>query len=88
VPGEEGVRDRQVDDGVAEELQPFVVADSGVLMLVEPAGVDERLAEQLQVADRDAEPAGKEGGAIQCAERLSGLRVANAGGRYDECSSM
>ena len=52
----ERLGDGQVDDGVAEELEALVVAARRVAVLVEPAGVDERLLEQVQVADREAEP--------------------------------
>jgi hypothetical protein len=39
----EGLRDREVDDHVAEELEALVVAASGVAVLVQPAAVDECL---------------------------------------------
>ena len=52
----ERLGDGQVDDGVAEELEALVVAGGGVGVLVLPAGVDERLLEQVEVADREPEP--------------------------------
>ena len=54
--GVQRLGDGQVDHGVTEELEAFVVAGRGVTVLVVPAGVDERLLEQVEVADRKAEP--------------------------------
>ena len=56
--GEEGLRDGQVHDDVTEELEAFVVAAGGVGMLMQPARMDERLVEQVQVLDRQAEVRG------------------------------
>ena len=53
VRGEQGVGDREVDDDVAEELEPLVVTAGRVAVLVEPAAVDERLFEEVEVADRE-----------------------------------
>ena len=53
--GVEGLGDREVDHRVAEVLEALVVAAGTVAMLVVPARVDERLLEQVQVADGDAE---------------------------------
>ena len=41
----------QAHDGVAEELEALVVARRGVGVLVQPAAVDERLPEQVAIAD-------------------------------------
>ena len=41
----------EADHRVPEELQPLVVPPSGVGVLVEPAAVDERLREQVAIAD-------------------------------------
>ena len=49
--------DGEVHDGVTEELEAFVVAARGVGVLVQPAGVDESLLEQVQVADAEARSA-------------------------------
>ena len=54
--GVQRLGDGQVDHGVTEELEAFVVAGRGVAVLVMPAGVDERLLEQVEVADREADP--------------------------------
>ena len=56
VAGVQRLGDGQVDDGVTEELEAFVVAARGVPVLVEPARMDERLLEQVQVPDRQADP--------------------------------
>ena len=88
VTGEEGVRDRQVDDRVTEEFEAFVVAGRVLGMLVKPAGVDQGLAEQVEVADTDIKPAGEEGAAGEGGGRLSGNGVVNAEEGYDECSSI
>src|SRR5207237_5024633 len=58
---EDGAGDGEADDGVAEELQPLVVSARGLRMLVEVAAVDERLLEQVEVANREPE-ALREGG--------------------------
>ena len=60
--GEQAVGDRQVDDGIAEELEPFVVAGRVVGVLVQPAGVDERLGDEVRVADGETEPVRQGGG--------------------------
>ena len=43
--------DREAHDGITEELEALVVAGGRVGMLVQPAAVDERLAQQVAVAD-------------------------------------
>ena len=48
--------DGQVDHGVTEEFEAFVVAGRGVTVFVMPAGVDQCLLEQVEVADREADP--------------------------------
>ena len=53
--GVQRLGDGQVDHGVTEELEALVVAERGVAVLVVPARVDERLLEQVEVADREAE---------------------------------
>jgi hypothetical protein len=50
--GVQGLGDREIDDGVAEELEPFVVAPGCVGVLVQPRGVDERLFDEVEVPDR------------------------------------
>ena len=45
----------EADHRVPEELQPLVVPARGVGMLVEPAAVDERLREQVAIADGEPE---------------------------------
>ena len=55
--GVQGLGDGQVDDSVAEELEPFVVSASCIGVLVQPAGVDEGLFEEVEVPDREAEAA-------------------------------
>ena len=45
--GEKPIGDRQVDDRIAEELEPFVVAGCVVGMFVQPARVDERLGDEV-----------------------------------------
>ena len=56
VAGVERLGDGQVDDGVTEELEAFVVAARGIAVLVVPARVDERLLEQVEVPDREPDP--------------------------------
>ncbi len=56
---EEGLRDGEVDHGVTEEFEPFVVSGSLVRMLVVPARVDEGLPEQAQVTNRKADLRGE-----------------------------
>ena len=70
---EEGLRDGQVDDGVAEELEPFVVAAGGCRGAREPADVDERLVEEVEIADGEAEPFGE---GVGRSHDLRGPRVA------------
>ena len=55
VAGVQRLRHRQVHDGVPKELEALVVTGSGVRVLVEPAGMDERLLEQVEIADGEAE---------------------------------
>jgi hypothetical protein len=52
VDGVQRLGDGEADDDVAEELQAFVVAAPQLAVLVEPAGVGERLLQQVEVADR------------------------------------
>ncbi len=52
---EQGVRDREVDDDVAEEFEALVVTAGRVAVFVEPAAVDECLLEEFEVADGKAE---------------------------------
>ena len=54
----EGLGHAQADDGVTQELEPLVVAADSVRVLVEPAGMDEGLLEQVQVADRETQALG------------------------------
>jgi hypothetical protein len=77
--GVEDLGDRQVDHGVTEELEALVVAARALAMFVQPAGMDERLFEEGEVADREPE-ALREGG--RPAHR--GLRSNG----QEECSSM
>ena len=51
----EGLGHGEADHRVPEELQPLVVTPGGVGMLVEPAAVDERLREQVAIADGEPE---------------------------------
>jgi hypothetical protein len=57
----ECLRHGEVHDRVAEELEALVVAARRLGMLVEPAGVDEGLLQQVQVTNREPE-AFREGG--------------------------
>ena len=65
--------DGEADDGVAQELEPLVVAGRGVGMLVQPAAVDERLGQQVAVAGREARgaPPGRRPGASRPRSRRS-----------------
>jgi hypothetical protein len=54
--GEQLVGDGQADDRVAEELEAFVVSARDVGVLVMPARMDERLFEEIEVADRESDP--------------------------------
>jgi hypothetical protein len=56
-----GLGDGQADDDVAEELEPLVVAAGLVRVLVEPAAVDERLLDEAEIPDREAEAFGDGG---------------------------
>ena len=57
--GVERLGDGEVDHGVSEELEPFVVAGRGLTMFVMPTGMDERLIEQVQIPDREPDPCGE-----------------------------
>ena len=59
VTGIQRLGDGQVDDGVTEELEAFVVAGHDVGVLVVPARVDECLLEQVEVPDREPDPRGE-----------------------------
>jgi hypothetical protein len=50
------MRDGQIDHGVTQELETFVVAEDGVTVLVVPARVDQGLLQQVEVADRESDP--------------------------------
>ncbi len=56
MPSVERVGDREVDHGVTEELETFVVAEGDVRMLVLPARMDECLLEESEVPDREPDP--------------------------------
>ena len=47
----QGLGHGEADDGVAEELEALVVPGRGVGVLVQPAAVDQRLDEQVAIAD-------------------------------------
>ena len=53
----DGLADRQVHDGVAEELEALVVGRRRVRMLVQVAAVDERLMEEARILEVEAEAA-------------------------------
>ena len=55
VAAEQRLGHREADHRVAEELEPLVVAARGIGVLVEPAAVDERLREQVAIADGEPE---------------------------------
>jgi hypothetical protein len=59
---EEGLREGEIDNGVAQELEALVVTGGGVRVLVQPAGVDEGLLDQVGFADGEAQPFRKSGG--------------------------
>ena len=63
----QGAGDGQVHDRVPEVLEALVVTGRLVGMLVQPARMDERLLEQVEVADREAQTVG---------DGLSGSHVA------------
>jgi hypothetical protein len=58
----QGIGDRQVDDRIAEELEPLVVAGGIVGMLVQPARVDESLGDEVGVTDGETQPFRERGG--------------------------
>jgi hypothetical protein len=58
---EQSLREREVDDGVAEELEALIVASGRVRMFVQPAGVDEGLLDKVGIADGEAQPVRKSG---------------------------
>ena len=60
--GEERLRERKVDDRVAEEFEALVVPGNGVRVLVQPAGVDEGLLDEVGFADGEAQPLREGGG--------------------------
>jgi len=75
---EQRLGDREAHDGVAEELEAFVVAGAFAGVLMEPRRVRQGLGEQLSIPDRKAEALGEDVGAIHDPElaRGAGLELA------------
>ena len=62
--GVQGLGDGEVDDGVTEELEPFVVPGGLAGVLVEPGGVGQRLGQEAPIPYREAELLGQEVGPV------------------------
>ena len=73
----ERLRDDQVDDGVAEELQPLVRLDALLGLLVGEAAVDERASDEGGIGDGEAEAPDQCGGVGRRAPTGSCVRRCN-----------
>jgi len=62
VAGVQRLGHREVDHGIAEELEPLVVPGRLAGMLMEPGGVGQRLGQQAPVSNGETELLGEEVG--------------------------
>ena len=81
----ERLGDDGIDDRIAEELEALVVGASRLGVLVEVAAMDERLLEDGEVADGEAEAACQLLGRSHRERRAFDSRATVP---YDACSSM
>ena len=75
IAGVQGIGDGEVHDGVAQELESFVVALGLTGVLVQPGGVGQRLGQETPIPDRQAELLGEEVRPVhdpECARRAGG----------------